>query len=129
MNSNSTVARQFFEASSAANLEAMAALCAPDVRVRQNSGPVGGVTALLGLAKAVKRVAPDFRYENAVRSDTGVGFVEEHDVCGTLSDGTAFRLAVCVVATVANGKITSMHEYLDTAGAAPLLAALSVPRP
>lgn len=127
MNRNVELAEQFFAASSAGDATAMAAVCAPDIVVRQNGAAPLGLNGLLRFAAAVKAAAPDFRYENPVRYDTGAGFVEEHDVCGTVADGTAFRLAVCVVATVAEGKITSMHEYLDTAGARPLLAALSRP--
>ena len=128
MSLNTTLAESFFAASAAGDAAAMAALCSEDIAVRQNGGPTLGLAALTGLARAVKRVAPDFRYENPVRADTGLGFVEEHDVCGTLANGTAFRVAVCVVATVAGGRITSMHEYLDTAEAKPLLDALSAPR-
>ncbi|MEO8538601.1 MAG: nuclear transport factor 2 family protein [bacterium] len=128
MSQHTEIAERFFTASAAGDPSAMTALCDPAVQVRQNSGATMGVTALTGLARAVKRAAPDFRYENALRSDTGTGFVEEHDVCGTLADGSTFRMAVCVVATVADGKITSMHEYLDTAEAAPLMAAMARPR-
>ena len=128
MSFNTSLAESFFAASAAGDAAAMAALCADDIAVRQNSGPILGVAAVTGLARAVKRAAPDFRYENPVRSDTGGGFVEEHDVCGTLADGTSFRVAVCVVATVGGGRITSMHEYLDTAEAKPLFDALSRPR-
>ncbi len=128
MSLNTDLAERFFTASAGGDTAAMTALCAEDVVVRQNSGPSLGLRALTGLAGAVKKAAPDFRYENAVRYDTGAGFVEEHDVCGTLADGTTFRMAVCVVATVAEGLITSMHEYLDTADAQPLLNAMSRPR-
>src|SRR5512143_3742868 len=97
MSLNTTLAESFFAASAAGDATAMASLCSEDVAVRQNGGPTLGMAALTGLARAVTRVALDFRYENPVRCDTGVGFVEEHDVCGTLADGSTFRVAVCVV--------------------------------
>lgn len=128
MSRNLELAQRFFAASSAGNTEAMAALCSDRILVQQNGGDALGLTALLGFAAAVKAAAPDFRYENAIRYDTGTGFVEEHDVRGTVKDGSAFKVAVCVVATVEDGRIATMHEYLDTAAARPLVEALSRPR-
>lgn len=125
MSDNLDIATTFFAASSSGDTDAMNALCAEDLVVRQNGGAEMPFAAVARLAKAIRRVAPDFRYENAIRGDTGNGFVEEHDVAGTLPDGTTFRMAVCVVATVLNGKITTMHEYLDTAEAKPLMEALA----
>lgn len=95
-----------------------------ELQFRQNGGPVTGVESLVGLTLAVRRAVPDFRYENAVRSDTADGFVEEHDVRGTLPDGTEFHLAACVVARTEDGKIVAGNEYFDTAAAAGLFRAL-----
>ena len=67
----------------------------------------------------------DFHYENAVRSATESGFVEEHQVCGTLPDGGELNLAVCVVAQLRDGKISVLREYFDSRAAAKLLAALA----
>ena len=128
MSLNLDLARQFFLASAAGDADAMESLCADNIAVRQNGGEALGIKALLRFAAAVKAAAPDFRYENPVRYDTGDGFVEEHDVRGTAPDGTPFKVAVCVVATVANGKISTMNEYLDTAAARPLMDALARPR-
>jgi ketosteroid isomerase-like protein len=124
MGSHSEIARAFFVATAAGDKTAIRAICSPDLKASQNGAPPMDVDALARFAAAVKRAVPDFRYENAVRSDTPTGFVEEHDVCGTLPDGTAMRLVVCVVADVAEGKITSLREYLDSAAAAGLIDAL-----
>lgn len=64
-------------------------------------------------------------YEEPVVVETENGFVEEHYACTTLPDGTAFRMPVVVVGVVKGGKIVSMHEYFDSAAAAPLMAALA----
>lgn len=117
--------QRFFEAATAGDGEAIAAVCAPGFEGSQNGGPTMGRDALVGFSLAVVGAVENFRYENAVRSTTDDTFVEEHDVCADLPDGTAFRLRVCVVGTVADGQITSLREYLDTARAAPLLQALS----
>jgi len=58
--------------------------------------------------------APDL--ENPIRSETSNGFVEEHDVCGTLPDGTKLRFSACVVATVSESKITQLREYFEGKG-------------
>lgn len=52
------------------------------------------------------------------------GFVEEHKVRGTLTDGSKLDLAVCVLADVRDGKICDLREYLDTSAASGLLEAL-----
>ena len=67
-----------------------------------------------------------FGYANPVRSDTDDGFVEEHTITGTLADGTKLNARICVVATVADGKVASLREYIDTGAAAPLLKALGM---
>jgi ketosteroid isomerase-like protein len=128
MGSHSDIARAFFVATAAGDKAAIRSLCSANLSATQNGGPTMDVEALARFAAAVKRVVPDFRYENAVRADTATGFVEEHDVCGTLPDGTGMRLAVCVVAAVSQGKITSLREYLDSAAAAGLIKALQHPR-
>ena len=82
------------------------------------------MASLIRFVAAVLRVVPDFHYENAVRTTTESGFVEEHDVCGTLPDGSALRAAACIVAEVRDGQIISVHEYIDTAAVDGLLRAL-----
>jgi ketosteroid isomerase-like protein len=125
MAGNADLARKFFEASSRGDTEALRALCASDLVVQQNGGPNLGFDALAGLSSTVLRVAPDFRYENPVRVATDDGWVEEHDACGTVADGSTFRIPACVVATLKGGKVTTLHEYLDSAAARPLIKALN----
>jgi len=128
MGSHSDIARAFFVATAAGDKAAIRSICSPDLKASQNGAPPMDVDALARFAAAVKRAVPDFRYENAVRSDTSTGFVEEHDVCGTLPDGTRMRLAVCVLGDVSEGKITTLREYLDSAAAAGLIKALQAGR-
>ncbi|MEE4361429.1 MAG: nuclear transport factor 2 family protein [Pseudomonadales bacterium] len=119
------LAEALFAAFQAGDAEAARALCASDLEARQNDGPAMGLGPLLAFSKAVHRLVKDFRYEEAVRSATDRGFVEEHRVRGTLPDGSELDLSVCVVADVVDGRITSLREYLDSAAAAGLIAALS----
>ncbi|WP_291205025.1 nuclear transport factor 2 family protein [Hyphomonas sp.] len=119
------IAKQLFAALARQDDAAVRRLCAPDMRVRQNNGRPMSLDTLLRFNAAVGRVVKDFRYEDAVRSATGTGFVEEHAVRGTLPDGKALDLAVCVVADVKDGRVTNVREYLDSAAAAGLSAALA----
>ena len=74
MPSNVEVAEQLFTALSGGDMDGAKALCAGDVVVRQNRGPAMGFDAVGALTLAVRSVAPDFRYENAVRAETSNGF-------------------------------------------------------
>lgn len=121
---NAEIAKQLFAALAGQDEAAVRRLCAPDMRVRQNTARPMSLDTLLRFNAAVGRAVKDFRYEDAVRSATGTGFVEEHAVRATLPDGTALDLAVCVVATVKDGKVTDVREYLDSAAAVGLSAAL-----
>jgi ketosteroid isomerase-like protein len=86
----------------------------------QNHGAAMSIDSLLQFSRAFRNVVENFRYEDAIRSATEHGFVEEHSVRGTLPDGSELRLAACVVADVDNGRITQLREYFDGAAVAGL---------
>ncbi len=121
---NAEIARQLFAALAGQDEAAVRRLCAPDMRVRQNNGRPMSLDTLLRFNAAVGRAVKDFRYEDAIRCATDSGFVEEHAVRGTLPDGAALNLAVCVVASVKDGRVTDVREYVDSAAAGGLTAAL-----
>ena len=121
---NAEIAKALFAALAGNDDQAVRSLCAPGLRARQNSGAPMDLETLLAFNRAVHAVVKDFRYADAVRSATATGFVEEHAVRGALPDGTTFDLAVTIVADISDGKITALREYLDTAAAAGLIAAL-----
>ena len=118
------LARALFAALAQQDDERVRSLCLPDLRASQNNARPMTLDTLLAFNRAVRAVVTDLRYEDAVRSATHTGFVEEHAVRGTLPDGRALDLAVCVVADVRDGKVAALREYVDTAAAAPLVAAL-----
>ncbi|HVN50954.1 MAG TPA: nuclear transport factor 2 family protein [Acidimicrobiales bacterium] len=60
------------------------------------------------------------RYEVRRRIVIPGGFLQEHVLCGLAPDGTAVAMPACIVAEVADGRITRMNEYLDPAGIAAL---------
>lgn len=118
------IAAALFAALARNDAPAVRSLCAPDMQVRQNDGPPMSLGALLRFNDKVQNVAQGFGYHEAIRSATETGFVEEHAVRGVLPGGKAFSFTVCVVAEVADGKVTAVREYVDTAAAADLIAAL-----
>lgn len=122
------IAEAFFRAMTEEDDQAVRDLCAPDVRPQQNGGPPLDVDALLGFAKLVHRAAKGFEYGDPVRSATATGFVQEHSIRGTLSDGQKVEVPTCVVGDISDGKITGLREYFDTAAGANLRAALNQSR-
>ena len=122
---NTELCAALFEALAAGDDARVRTLCTPDMQAIQNRNPPMNLDALLQFSSAVHGVVENFRYEEAVRSATATGFVEEHSVRGELPDGKSLDLRVCVVADVRDGKICSLREYLDTAAARGLAAALS----
>lgn len=122
---NTQIAASLFDAFASGDAGTVRNLCAPDFRISQNGGPEMGIDQLLGFTAAVLKVVRGFRYEDAVRSATATGFVEEHAVRGTLPDGSAISFSVCVVADVKDGKVTHAREYFDSKAAQGLVKALS----
>lgn len=122
---NTALCEALFDAFEKGDAERVRAMCTSDMQAQQNNNPPMDLDSLLEFSRAVLRVVKDFRYENAKRSDTATGFVEEHNVCGVLPDGSDLDIAVCVVADVSNGKVCQLREYLDVSAAAGLIKALS----
>ena len=121
---NIDIAQALFSAFASGDADAVRALCAPDMQACQNHGPVMSLDQLLEFSLAVHRIVDGFRYEDAIRSATADGFVEEHSVRGTLPDGSELKLAACVVAELTDGKISQLREYLDGSAARGLIKAL-----
>ncbi|MBU14664.1 MAG: hypothetical protein CMQ14_06190 [Gammaproteobacteria bacterium] len=122
---NEQIAGALFAAFASGDMDTVRRLCAPTFKARQNLNNEFDLETLIQFSQAVTAVVSDFRYEDAIRSDTGNGFVEEHAIKGTLADGSELHFMACVVADVEDGKIVQLREYVDTAAAAGLLAALS----
>lgn len=122
---NIALCEALFDAFEKGDTERVRAMCTPEMRAQQNNNPPMDLDTLLEFSRAVLRIVKDFRYENAKRSNTATGFVEEHSIRGVLPDGSDLDLAVCVVADVSNGKVCHLREYLDISAASGLIEALS----
>lgn len=119
------IARQFFAAAEAGDTKKLREVCSAEMTAQQNNAPAMGLADLLHFTLAVKRAIPDFHYENCICSVTKSGFVEEHDIVGTLPDGKRLSMRLCIVADIVGGQIVSMREYADSYGARGLIKAVS----
>lgn len=117
--------KRFFEGTASGDRKLLEAVCADDFTGTQNGGPAMDLNGLVLFSQAAAKAVDNFRYENPVRTNTDTGFVEEHDVCCTLPDGSEMRARLCVVGEVTDGKIISVREYADSRAAAGLLKALT----
>ena len=61
------------------------------------------------------------QYDEVRRHEWDTGFVQQHVLRLTKQDGTEISLPACIVATVADGRITRIDEYLDSAQTAQLV--------
>ncbi|MBI5946997.1 MAG: nuclear transport factor 2 family protein [Chloroflexi bacterium] len=124
MQTNTELARQVFDAAERADTATLRSLCADDVGFSTNGGRPMNLEAFLRFNSVTIAAVRNPRYENIVTRETSDGFVEEHDFCATLPDGTEARVPACLVATIVNGKLTSLREYFDSRAAAKVAAAV-----
>jgi ketosteroid isomerase-like protein len=115
------VAERLFAAIAAGDIDAVAALYHPDIAVWHNSdGMEQTAQDNLLILRWVARNIGELRYEDVRWSETPSGFVQQHVMRGVAPSGTPIEVPACIVATVENGKITRLDEYLDAAHTAPL---------
>lgn len=69
------------------------------------------------LAKSVK----DLRYANVRVQPTPEGFVQQHVLEGIAPSGEPVKAFACLVATLRDGRIARLDEYIDSAQLAPLM--------
>ena len=117
------VAEQLFAAIMAGDVEAVRSVYAPDVRVWHNFDGIEqtadeNLRVLTWLVRKVKNL----RYEEVRRYATPEGFAQQHVLRGTAPNGSELEVPAAMFCTVADGKITRLEEYLDTAQTAVLQA-------
>ncbi len=94
----------------------MRAIYAPDARIWHNNDQVTQDVAqnLAVLGWVTKNIA-SLRYEEVRRHVTPSGFVQQHVLRGTAPNGKPLEVPACILCSVANGRITRLDEYLDSA--------------
>lgn len=114
------IATQLTDAVQTGNLEAVAELYADDLEVRQNtSEKLLDKEKALGVVRYLARTVKQLRYDDVRVQPTATGFVQQHVLCGE-APGGALRVRACFVATVHDGRIIRIDEYLDSAQLGPL---------
>ena len=98
------------------DVEAVRACYAPDAKIWHNTdGIEQTVDQNLKMVKWLTRTMPECKYRILRRVALENGFLQMHVLEAKRQDGQSFRLDACVVVTMANGVISRLDEYLDSA--------------
>ena len=110
------LAKRFFDAVEAGDIETVHGCYAPDARIWHNTDGAeqsrdDNARTLRGFARLISsRVYAERR----LHVFDG-GFVQQHELRGVRPDGVAVKLTACIVCAVADGQITRLDEYFDSA--------------
>lgn len=119
-----TVAERLFAAIEAGDIDAVRSLYSPDVTVWHNhDGLAQSIDDNLRVLGWMSKHLPGARYTDVRRSATDTGFVQQHVLVATSRSGREVAVPACIVADVADGRITRLDEYLDSAHVAQLMEA------
>ncbi len=115
------VAERFFRAVERGDIDEVARIYAPDARIWHNfSNKSQSVEENLKTLGWVARKLANRRYDVLRRAVIPGGFMQQHVLRGTLSDGSDFSMPACIVCQVDGDRITLLEEYLDPAQAAAM---------
>ena len=114
-------ARRFVAAIQGGDAEAVRACYAPDAKIWHNIDNVEQTVDqnMRSLDWFVRKL-PDRLYTVQRLEALKDGFLQQHVLSATLPDGTAWKMSACVVVRMANGRITRLDEYIDSAAAGAL---------
>lgn len=116
------LADRLFAAVASGDIPAVEALYAPECIVWHNFDNLGQTVAEnLRTLRWLTRNVANLSYDARRCEATASGFLEQHIMRGVDKAGHAFEVAVCMVGTVVDGKITRIDEYLDSASIPSLL--------
>ena len=104
----------------------MRACYAPDAKIwHNNDGLEQTVDQNLRVLKWMIRTLPERNYRVLRLEALSDGFLQQHVLEATLPDGRTWTLDACVICRVADGLITRLDEYLDSAQTNALTEATS----
>lgn len=119
-------AGRFMAALEHGDREAVRAFYAPDAKIWHNFDNVEQtIDENLKVLDWMVRKLPQRRYRVVRRELLPDGWMQQHVVEATLSDGRPFRMFACCVVRMRHGVITRLDEYLDPAQANVLRSAKS----
>lgn len=115
------VAERFFAAIAAGDIEAIRGMYASDAVIWHNDDNQAQTPEQnLRVLRWVVRNVRELRYEEIRRQEWPGGFVQQHVLRGFAPNGDPLEMPACIVCTVADGRITRLDEYLDSAQTASL---------
>ena len=120
------IAERLFTAIEAGDVDTVRDLYDPDVEIWHNTDQVTqrreeNLATLAWVGRHLLGVT----YTDVRRSATDDGFVQRHVFVATNRAGRRVEVPACIVATVRDGRITRLDEYLDSAA----VAAITEPGP
>lgn len=117
-----SAADSLFDAIERGDVDAVRAIYAPDALIWHNFDQVEqNVDDNLRILGWMANAFTKRFYEVTYRKEWDDGFVQQHVLHLTKKDGTVVALPACIVAHLADGKITRIDEYLDSAQSAALV--------
>ena len=120
------LATRFVGAIQSGDVEAVRACYAPDAKIwHNNDGIEQTVDQNLRVLKWMMRVLPERNYRVLRLEALSDGFLQQHVLEAKLPDGRTWTLDACVICRVADGLITRLDEYLDSAQTNALTEATS----
>jgi len=116
MSEHLDLAERFFKAIEAGDIDAVKAIYAPDAEIWHNTdgvvqAPADNARTLTWITKNLEGMS----YTDIRRSATDDGFVQQHTLVATNRAGQRVEVPACIVVRIADGRITRLDEYLDSA--------------
>lgn len=120
INDMTALAARFFDAIERGEIDAVLGIYARDAVIWHNTDekdvtPAQNAQVLTDFVRRIR----ERRYDNRRIDVFPGGFLQQHVLTGTRADGMRLRLPACVICKVANGRITRLDEYFDSAAVAP----------
>jgi uncharacterized protein len=107
-------AEKLFRAIENGDIDAIRNIYTPETKIwHNNDGIAQSVEQNLAVLKWVVSNIKNVKYTEVRRQPTLTGFVQQHVLRGRFKDKD-IALPACIVATVEDGHITRLDEYLDS---------------
>ena len=123
MSQHLELAERLFKAIEAGDIEAVKEIYAPDAEIWHNTdnlvqSPADNARTLTWITTHLR----DMAYTEVRRVATEDGFVQQHVLVLTNRRGERVEIPACIVVRIADGRITRLDEYLDSAVLPQLMA-------
>jgi ketosteroid isomerase-like protein len=116
MSDHLELAERLFKAIEAGDIDTVEEIYAPDAEIWHNTDSL--VQAPADNARTLTWITTNLRdmaYTQVKRSATEDGFVQQHVLVLTNRAGQRVEIPACIVVRIADGRITRLDEYIDSA--------------